>query len=77
MSGAPLSGSSTFANQTLASLGVTPGSYVWTWGSGANADSPTLNIIAPAVPEPSSLVLAGMGSLAAFGRVWGRRRAVA
>jgi hypothetical protein len=30
VSGASLSATSTFANQTFASLGVTPGTYVWT-----------------------------------------------
>jgi hypothetical protein len=58
-----LSDTSTYDNQTLSSLGVTPGTYVWTWGSGASDDSFTLEIgAAPApVPEPASLSLLGAG----------------
>ena len=71
-SGSFLSSSSTYAGATFASLGVTQGSYVWTWGSGQNADSFTLNITnALPAPEPATLVLFGT-SLAALG--WIRRR---
>jgi hypothetical protein len=52
----PLSDSSTYDNATFSSLGVTPGTYVWTWGSGANQNF-TLVIGTAAVPEPSSLLL--------------------
>src|SRR5206468_5435553 len=41
-SGGLLSGSDTFLSATFASLAVTPGTYVWSWGSGATADSFTL-----------------------------------
>ena len=57
VSGSSLSSSATWDNKTFTSLGVTPGTYVWNWGSGASADSFTLNIGAAAVPEPPGLVL--------------------
>jgi len=62
MTGDPLLSSSTYNNASFASLGVTPGTYVSTWGSGANADSFTLQIVVPtaAVPEPSSALLIGV-----------------
>ena len=65
VSGAPLANSLTFNGQTLASLGLTPGTYVWSWGSGATADSFTLDITPPAVsvPEPATLALFGAGLL--------------
>jgi hypothetical protein len=67
VSGSPLSDSSTYDNQNFASLDVTPGVYVWTWGSGATADSFTLDIgAAPAVAEPASLTLLGV-ALAGLG----------
>ena len=39
VSGAALSSTSTWTGQTLATLGVTVGTYTWTFGSGASADS--------------------------------------
>jgi len=39
LSGSILSGTTTFAGATFASLGVTPGTYTWTFGAGAAADS--------------------------------------
>lgn len=59
-SGSTLSDSMAFENTTISDLGLTPGTYKWTWGSGADADS--LTEIVPAAnldPEPSSLILAG------------------
>jgi len=44
VSGAALSDSMTFNNATFASLGVTPGTYVWTWGPGPNQNF-TLQIL--------------------------------
>ena len=36
VSGDPLSDSSTYPGQTFLSLGVTPGTYEWSWGTGPN-----------------------------------------
>ena len=67
-SGDPLSDTSTYLNQTFASLGVTPGTYVWRWGSAEPDQSFTLIIGPAAVPEPASLVLLGTSlALAGFG----------
>jgi hypothetical protein len=55
IAGTQLVSGSTYANHTLATLGLTPGSYVYTWGS----DTLTVNI----VPEPSSWSLLGCGVL--------------
>jgi hypothetical protein len=61
-SGAPLSNTATYINQTFASLGVIPGTYRWEWGSEASDDTFTLQIgPATAVPEPASLTVLGMG----------------
>jgi hypothetical protein len=53
VSGGPLSDTATYDNATFRSLGVTPGTYVWTWGTGANQNF-TLDAVAPAVPDSGS-----------------------
>jgi len=59
VSRAALSDSATWNNATISSLGLTPGTYTWAWGSGDHADRFVIDIQAPApaVPEPASLVL--------------------
>jgi hypothetical protein len=74
VSGSSLSGMSVYTGATLPLLGLTAGSYTWTWGAGATADSLTLNI--GAIPEPSeTLAVAGAVCLGvAFLRRWQRNR---
>jgi VPDSG-CTERM motif len=50
-----LSSSATWNNATFASLGVTPGTYVWTWGDGANQRF-TLIIGGAGVPDGGTTV---------------------
>ena len=63
----PISGTTSWDSRNLASLGLSVGEYVWTWGSGASSDSFTLLV----VPEPSSALLLGFG---AFSLVLHRQR---
>jgi hypothetical protein len=64
VSGAALSDSMTYNNATFASLGVTPGTYVWTWGTGLPNQNFTLIIGAAGVPDGGSTVsLLGFASL--------------
>lgn len=62
VSGDPLSSTATWLNKTFATLGVTPGTYAWTWGNG----QPNQNLVliigavdAVPVPEPASIALLG------------------
>jgi hypothetical protein len=72
VSGSSLSETDTWTSATIGSLGLNPGSYQWTWGTGVDADSYTINIAATPVPEPASLGLLGIGAAGLLGR--GRRR---
>ncbi|MHB1934930.1 MAG: PEP-CTERM sorting domain-containing protein [Leptospirillum sp.] len=72
-SGSLLSSNSTWDNTTLTALGVTPGTYTWTWGTGANADSLVLDAGVSATPEPPTFWLMATGILGMFGWVGFRR----
>jgi hypothetical protein len=74
VSGSALSDTSTYSGATLAGLGVTPGTYEWTWGSGANQNF-TLVIGAAAVPEPSTWAMMLLG-FAGLGYAAVRRKRV-
>src|SRR5215510_13142960 len=59
VSGTALSDSSTYNSATFASLGVTPGTYVWTWGTGLPNQNFTLQIgpvPGPSVPDAGSTI---------------------
>lgn len=58
-SGELLSTTATFTDADFTSLGVTPGTYVWTWGSGPD-QSFTLDAV-NAVPEPPAFGLFALG----------------
>jgi hypothetical protein len=55
-SGDPLTNSMTFNNATFASLGLTPGTYTWTWGTGLLNQNFTLIIGRAGVPDGGSTV---------------------
>lgn len=83
VSGNSLSSSATWTGASFASLGLIPGSYTWTWGTGPTADSFTLNIgpvaAAPvAIPTLSEWgLLATSAALTLGAAVWMRRRCAA
>jgi hypothetical protein len=74
VSDSPLSSTATF-NQpddlTFADLGVKPGTFEWTWGTGANQN---FTLVIGEVPEPSTwaMMLLGFAGLGLAG--WRHRR---
>jgi len=73
VSGSSISDSATWDNTTISGLGLTPGNYTWTWGSGSTADFFELQIAT--VPEPSSFILLGVVGVVGFIAYRWRRRA--
>lgn len=67
VSGDHLANAATYDNTSFASLGASPGVYVWSWGQGAHADTFTLNVgpTSGAVPEPAAWALLLTGFAAA------------
>ena len=60
VSDSALSDTATYTGQTFSSLGVTPGVYKWTWGTGGANQTFTLDI-KTAVPEPSTWAMMALG----------------
>ena len=69
-----LSDTAIYDTATFASLGVTPGTYVWTWGTGAD-QSFTLEIGTTPLPAALPLFATGLGALGLLG--WRRKRKAA
>jgi hypothetical protein len=69
VSGAMLSGSVSFAGHSFSTLGVTPGSYVFSLPN----DTATVNFGTAAVPEPSSALVFGVLSLVGAAIAIGRK----
>jgi hypothetical protein len=44
VSGTTISGSTTYANQTIAGMGLSGGTYVWAWGSAPNTSTLVMTI---------------------------------
>ncbi len=74
-SGTVLNGNATFTHDTIASLGLIPGVYVWRWGTDADQTF-SLDIVTP-TPLPAALPLfaTGLGALGLLG--WRRKRKAA
>lgn len=73
VSGSALSATDTYANTNFNTLGLTPGTYTYTWGAGSD-QSVTVQILSAAVPEPSTAILAAIGAVAVGTYGWFHRR---
>ncbi len=70
VSGQHLSDTTTWDNTTIAGLGITPGAYKWTWGTGANADSFVIQTVTPE-PSGTALLVMALGTIGLY--AWMRR----
>ena len=66
VSGTALSDTATYHNQSLSTLGVTPGTYVWTWGAGADQNF-TLKTLAGVPDSGSTFSLLSLSLASLFG----------
>lgn len=72
ISGAALSATDTYSGATLASLGLTPGTYKYTWGSGTGAL--TVQVGPAAAPLPSAFTGGSICLALLAGSSWRQRR---
>ena len=70
ITGTTLSDSSTFTGQTFSTLGLNPGTYTYSWGSGLAADSLTIHV---GVPEPATWLSGALLVGAAALTIWRQR----
>jgi hypothetical protein len=77
VSGDALSNSSVYLNSTFASLGMTPGIYVYTWGSGEHADTFTIDIASAPEPSTWAMMLAGFAGIGFLSHRASRKTAAA
>jgi hypothetical protein len=76
-SGDSVTSTDTWSNQTIAGLDLTPGTYTYTWGTGGLSHTLTVQIGpsgVPAVPEPSTAVVAVFGAVTFLAYGWSRHR---
>jgi hypothetical protein len=72
VSGTSLTSSAVFDTTTLVALGVTLGTYTWTWDGGANSFTIEAGIAPTPLPAALPLFVTGLGAMGLFG--WHRKR---
>jgi len=79
VTGATISGTATWTGQTFSGLGLIPGTYTWTWGSGPSADRLVLQVGAIAASQPVPAIsdwglIIVSSAIALLGLTVGRKR---